>query len=294
MPLSSLYPQGNEFIDPPMIAPQYGQDLRSSLLMMDVPQEEASVRYQATATEQDKPLGISLGKLAPYAVVDVKTTEPGSFPMRYSVEVGHVIVQINGMSSYDIGVEDLKNLMAQRPLDFVLERPAPGIWGIRWYYLAPGETVVGPIETGTMRYYFLRKFLQPTSMVKAGTDGSFYPVDKVFPNLAQAFVSSLSALLHGSLPNTSAAPQERNGQNNGPTTLNLAAGRNQLAPPLRQMPQTVNSAPVPDRPISGGPATVGRSSDPAGSSPVRADGEKCPLKKVAKRKARAKQAQTNM
>jgi len=52
-----------------------------------------------------------------------------------------------------------------------------------------GKAEVGPIDTGSMRYYFLRKFLQPTSLVRSSLGGSFCPINKVFADVATAFIS---------------------------------------------------------------------------------------------------------
>merc|ERR1719491_1378801 len=74
IPLSKLYPEGNEFVEAPKGSLASAVDLREQLLKGEKDKhEEAWVQYQATATETDKPLGVSLGKVPPYPIVEVKS-----------------------------------------------------------------------------------------------------------------------------------------------------------------------------------------------------------------------------
>lgn len=188
--LSELYPKGREFIDPPRLPHADGEDLRAKLLGSDEstnPPGQASLTYEAKAEVDVKSLGIVPANNQPPGAVHVLRVDAGSWAQRSHLEPGHSIVKINGKSTDQMTLESFKQAMSLRPIQFVLEKPAPGLWGIRWYYKAGCNNDIGPIDTGTMRYYFLRQFVKANTQVRAGIGGAFLQVGQMFPDVNKAF-----------------------------------------------------------------------------------------------------------
>lgn len=184
VPLHELYPMGDEFMQMPVVneEAQVGQDLRNKLLENELDtmeQKFAEQSKECRATAEDADLGFTTVNMPP-GRVEVSQIINGSWAWENSIEPGDRIISLNGCHLNQMWPADYRRLLADRPLCITFEKEGNGYFSIEWYYQV-GKKNVGPIDSATMRYYFLRNIVTEKSLVRAGGLGNFISLKTMYP-----------------------------------------------------------------------------------------------------------------